>query len=252
MMNLVANALEAIEDSGTVTISTVNRYLDEPLTGYEDVHIGEYAVLSVSDDGPGISSADLDRIFEPFYTRKVMGRSGTGLGLAVVWNTVQEHDGYIYVLSSEKGALFQLYFPVSRDQPMMDQEAIPLREYLGHGEKILVVDDEEAQREIACGMLARLGYNVESAASGEEAVQYVKQHAVDLIVLDMVMPKGMDGRETYERVAAIRPAQKAVIASGFSETRDVKITQRLGAGKYFKKPYTLETMGLAVKEELEK
>lgn len=252
LMNLVANALEAIEDRGTVTISTVNRYLDEPLTGYEDVRIGEYAVLSVSDDGSGISSADLDRIFEPFYTRKVMGRSGTGLGLAVVWNTVQEHDGYIYVLSSEKGALFELYFPVSRDQPVMDQEEVPLREYLGHGEKILVVDDEEAQREIACGMLARLGYHAESVASGEEAVQYVKRYAVDLIVLDMVMPKGMDGCETYERVVAVRPAQKAVIASGFSETRDVKTTQRLGAGKYLKKPYTLETMGLAVKEELEK
>ena len=250
LMNLVLNALEAIEDRGTVTISTVNRYLDEPLKGYEEVRIGEYAVLRVSDDGSGISCADLDRIFEPFYTRKVMGRSGTGLGLAVVWNTVQEHDGYINVLSNEKGTLFELYFPITRNQPTMAQEEIPLKEYLGHGEKILVVDDEAQQREIACGMLVRLGYHVESAASGEEAVEYVKHHAVDLMVLDMLMPEGINGRETYERILAIRPSQKAIIASGFSKTEDAKITQRLGAGKYLQKPYTLETMGLAVKEEL--
>ena len=93
VMNLVSNASEAIEGSGIVTISTMNRYVDRPLRGYDDVKTGEYVVLSVSDDGSGISSDDLERIFEPFYTKKIMGRSGTGLGLAVVWNTVQDHKG---------------------------------------------------------------------------------------------------------------------------------------------------------------
>ncbi len=90
-MNLVANASEAIENEGTVTISTCNRYIDRPLKRYEDVNTGEYVVLSVTDDGPGISPENLDRIFEPFFTKKVMGISGTGLGLPVVWNTVQDH-----------------------------------------------------------------------------------------------------------------------------------------------------------------
>ncbi|MBU0988794.1 MAG: response regulator, partial [Proteobacteria bacterium] len=213
---------------------------------------GEYVMLTVSDDGSGISPGDLERIFEPFYTKKVMGRSGTGLGLAVVWNMVQDHKGYINVENSEKGTVFELYFPVTREEVAAEREKVPLEDYLGHGEKILVVDDEERQREIASGMLTELGYNTESVSSGEEAIEYVKEHPVDLIVLDMVMPKGINGRKTYEEIIKIRPGQKAIIASGYAKTKEMDIAQELGAGKYIKKPYILEKIGLAVKEELEK
>jgi len=252
LMNLIANATEAIEGSGTVTISTANQYLDEPLKGYEDVRIGEYTVLKISDDGSGISPEDLERIFEPFYTKKMMGRSGTGLGLAVVWNCMQDHDGYINVKSSEKGTAFELYFPVTREEVAAEGEEVPLEDYLGHGEKILVVDDEERQREIAGGILTRLGYNAEVVSSGEEAIEYVKENPVDLILLDMVMPKGINGRKTYEEIIKIHPGQKAIIASGYAKTKEVDRAQELGAGKYIKKPYTLPKVGLAVKEELEK
>ena len=252
LMNLITNASEAIEDSGTVTISSNNRYLDEPLKGYEDVRQGEYVVLSVSDEGSGISPEDLERIFEPFYTKKVMGRSGTGLGLAVVWNTVQDHKGYINVKSSEEGTVFELYFPVTREQVAAEEEEIPLEDYLGNGEKILVVDDEERQREIAGVLLTKLGYVAESVSSGEEAIEYLKEHPMDLIVLDMVMPKGINGRKTYEEIIKIRPGQKAIIASGYAKTKEVDLAQELGAGKYIKKPYTLAKVGVAVKEELEK
>jgi two-component system cell cycle sensor histidine kinase/response regulator CckA len=162
LMNLVTNASEAIEGMGTVRISTMNRYLDEPLKGYEDVRIGEYALLSVSDDGTGISREDLERIFEPFYTKKVMGRRGTGLGLTVVWNTVQDHGGYINVSSSEKGTTFELYFPTTREEAAAVKQEVPVEDYLGHGEKVLVVDDEQRQREIACGLLSKLGYTAEA------------------------------------------------------------------------------------------
>ena len=252
LMNLVTNASEAIGGGGTVTISTTNRYLDEPLKGYEDVRIGEYTVLSVSDDGPGISPEDLERIFEPFYTKKVMGKSGTGLGLTIVWNTVQDHNGYIDVRTGERGTVFDLYFLVTRDELTQAEEEVPPEDYQGHGEKILVVDDEEKQREIACWLLARLGYVAEAVSSGEEAIEYVKENSVDLIVLDMVMPKGINGRETYEEIIKIRPGQKAIIASGYAKTKEVDMAQELGAGKYIKKPYTLQKVGLAVKEELEK
>ncbi len=252
LMNLIANASDAIETSGTVTISTSNRYLDQPLKLYEDVRQGEYTVLSVSDDGSGISPDDLERIFEPFYTKKMMGRSGTGLGLAVVWNTVQDHNGYIDVRGSEKGTVFELYFPVTREAVVSEKEEVPLKDYLGHGEKVLVIDDEERQRDIACGFLTRLGYDAKTVSSGEEAIKYVKEHPVDLIVLDMIMPEGINGRETYEEIIKIRPGQKAIIASGFSETEDVKIAQKLGAGKYIKKPYTLEKIGISLKEEFER
>jgi len=181
-----------------------------------------------------------------------MGRSGTGLGLAVVWNTIQDHDGYINVKTGKKGTAFELYFPVTGDEVADERGAVPVDDYLGNGEKILVVDDEEKQREIACGILTKLGYNAEAVSSGEEAVEHLKEQSVDLVVLDMIMPKGINGRETYERIIKINPGQKAIIASGFSETEDVKKAQSLGAGKYIKKPYTMEKIGLAVKEELEK
>ena len=252
LMNVIVNASEAIEGKGTVLISTVSRYVDEPLKGYEDVRTGEYVMLCVSDDGSGISPQDLDRIFEPFYTKKVMGRSGTGLGLAVVWNSMQDHNGYINVKSSDKGTVFELYFPVTREEMTAEKDEVPLEDYLGHGEKILVVDDEERQREIAGVLLTKLGYVAEAVASGEEAIEYVKEKPVDLIVLDMVMPKGINGRKTYEEIIKIRPAQKAIIASGHAKSKDVDMAQELGAGKYIKKPYILEKIGIAVKEELEK
>ena len=161
-------------------------------------------------------------------------------------------NGYINVNSSEKGTTFELYFPVTREEVAAEGEEVPLKDYLGHGERILVVDDDENQREIASGMLTKLGYKAESVSSGEDAIEYMKEHSVDLIVLDMVMPKGINGRKTYEEIIKIRPGQKAIIASGHAQSKEVDIAQELGAGKYVKKPYILEKIGVAVKEELEK
>ena len=157
IMNLVSNAAEALNGSGNVIISTMNRYVDKSIKGYSDVNEGEYAVLSVLDDGPGISPTDLKRIFEPFYTKKKMGRSGTGLGLAVVWNVVQDHKGYIDVKSDENGTAFELYFPITREEISAKDLSIPIKDYQGNGETILVVDDVASQREIACEVLNTLG-----------------------------------------------------------------------------------------------
>jgi len=252
IMNLVSNASEAIKGGGNVTISTKNRYIDRPLKGYDDVKTGEYAILSVSDDGPGIASDDLKKIFEPFYTKKKMGKSGTGLGLSVVWNVVQDHDGYIDVKSDENGTTFDLYFPLTRDE--ISEKALPLslEDLKGRGEAILVVDDVESQRDISCKMLDTLGYKTVAVGSGEEAVEYLKTNTADLILLDMIMDPGMNGCETYKRIIAMHPDQRAVIVSGFAESDDVKEAQKLGAGRYIKKPVTLEKLGLAVKGELEK
>jgi PAS domain S-box-containing protein len=253
VMNLVSNAAEAMPEGGNIFISTESKYIDKPIRGYDDVKEGDYVVLTVSDTGVGISSGDLERIFEPFYTKKVMGRSGTGLGMAVVWGTVKDHKGYIDAQSEEgKGATFTLYFPVTRREISGKEEAFPMEEYMGKGEAILVVDDVEEQREIASRILTKLNYAVTSVSSGEEAVDYMKDNSADLLVLDMIMDPGIDGLETYKRILELYPVQKAIIASGFSETDRVKEAQRLGAGKYIKKPYTLEKIGIAVKEGLEK
>jgi len=252
IMNLVSNAAEAIPYGGKVFISTTNRYIDCPIKGYDDVQEGDYVVLSVSDTGIGISPDDLKKIFEPFYTKKVMGRSGTGLGMAVVWGTVKDHKGYIDVISTEgKGTRFELYFPVTRQEPVDKQTSVSIEHYMG-SETILVVDDVEEQRQIASQMLSKLGYSVRAVSSGEEAVEYMKNNPVDLLVLDMIMDPGIDGLDTYKRILEFHPGQKAIIVSGFSETERVKEAQRLGAGAYVKKPYILEKIGLHVRTELDK
>ena len=252
VVNLVSNAAEAISGGGVVTIRTENRYLDKPLRGYDDMQEGDYVVLTVSDNGKGISAADLGKIFEPFYTKKVMGRSGTGLGLAVVWGTVKDHDGYIDAQSEEgKGSTFAIYFPVTREELTKDQQKISPDQYMGSQESILVVDDVEGQRELAVSMLTRLDYRAYAVSSGEEAVAYIKSNKVDLLVLDMIMEPGIDGLETFQRVLEISPKQKAILVSGFSETERVTKAQALGAGAYVRKPYMLEKLGLAVKEELD-
>jgi PAS domain S-box-containing protein len=253
IMNLMSNASEAISGRGEVMIRTENHCLDKPIRGYDYMREGDYVVLTVSDNGKGISSADIKKIFEPFYTKKVMGRSGTGLGLAVVWGTVKDHGGHIDVQSEDgKGSTFKIYLPVTREELSKGQQKISPDQYMGKGESILVVDDVKEQREVATSMLARLSYRVDAVSSGEEAVTYLRTQEVDLLVLDMIMDPGIDGLETYQRVLEINPKQKAVIVSGFSETDRVKRAQELGAGAYVKKPYILEKIGMAVRKELDK
>jgi CheY-like chemotaxis protein len=250
-MNLVSNAAESIPGEGAVTIRTESRYLDTPLRGYDEVREGDYAVLTVSDTGIGIPAESRERIFEPFYTRKAMGRSGTGLGLAIVWGTVKDHDGYIDVRTEVgEGTTFTLYFPVTREEPIAEQQKTPIERYRGNGESVLVVDDIAEQRDIAAQLLARLGYRVHRVSGGEEAVEFLKGNSADILVLDMIMAPGIDGLETYRRVLEVKPGQKAIIVSGFSETERVSAAQKLGAGAYVRKPYTMEKIGMAIREEL--
>jgi two-component system cell cycle sensor histidine kinase/response regulator CckA len=253
VMNLVINAAEAIPGRGVVMVTTQNRYLDQEVQHYDDMAEGDYVVLAVSDNGRGIADKDIGKIFEPFYTKKVMGRSGTGLGLAVVWGTVKDHNGYIDVESEEgKGSIFTLYFPITREKRVKPPKVVPQENYMGRGETILVVDDMKKQRELAVDMLTTIGYHAISVGSGEEAVEYLKKDKADLVVLDMIMDPGIDGLETYERVLKINAVQKAIIVSGYSETERVRKAQRLGAGAYVRKPYILEKIGQAIRRELDK
>jgi len=251
IMNLISNAAEAQLDTGIIQISTVNRHLDTPVKGYDHVQPGDYIVLSVEDQGQGISPGDLKRIFEPFFTKKVMGRSGTGLGMAVVWGTVQDHGAYIDVISHpDSGTRFDLYFPTTSDRIEGTRDVTLLKDLMGNQEKILIIDDVAEQRQIATTLLKRLGYQVFSVSSGEAAVQYMESDSADLLLLDMIMEPGIDGLETFRRILQIKPGQKAIIVSGFSQSRKAQETLKLGAGQYVKKPYTIEKIGLAIKNEL--
>ncbi|CAK8713795.1 histidine kinase [Candidatus Electrothrix laxa] len=255
LMNLVNNAAEAIDGKGEVIIVTAKQEVTKVSSNPAcKIQPGPYAVLRVRDNGPGISEGDQERIFEPFYTKKTMGRSGTGLGLAVVWNTALDHNGSVTVSSAEgQGTSFTLLFPLTDEEvPRVEEVELGLVELTGTG-TIMVVDDNVRQLNLACGMLKVLGYEVIKASSGEEALQLLADQtvdqAVDLLVLDMLMP-GMNGRRTYEAAKKLYPAQKAIISSGFAADKEVQKAQALGAGNFIKKPYTLKQLGLAVLNEL--
>lgn len=250
--NLISNSVRAISGHGTITIRTENRYLEVPLMGYEAVPKGEYAVLSVSDTGMGIFPEHMKNLFEPFYMRKTLKKGGSGLGLSVVWGALKDHDGYVDV-TSEPGewTIFSLYFPVTRDNIVKRVER-SVEEYMGYGETILVIDDEDVQCSVAEKMLTRLNYVVKTVESGEEALEYLTDHDVDLILLDMIMEPGMDGYDTYRRILEIKKKQKAIIFSGFTKTERVKMAQDLGAGEFIMKPYIMEQLGIAVRKELDR
>lgn len=249
-MNLMTNAVEATGNAGKIIVCTRNQYVETPIVSNQYVEKGEYVVVSVRDTGSGISDEDISNIFEPFYTKKIMGRSGTGLGLTIVWNTVHEHGGIVTVTSGKNGTNFDLYFPISREQLTELPQTVRVEQIVGNNEHILIVDDEQQQREIASNLLKTLNYRVDTVGSGEEALQFIKGKSVDLIVLDMIMGVGMNGRRTYEEILKINPKQKAMIASGFSEDEEVTQAQNLGANEFVKKPYTLVELAVVVKKAL--
>ncbi len=251
LMNIVANAAEALHDGGMITIEIANRNLDVPCVGYITIPPGDYAVMSVADTGPGIAEADLEHIFEPFYTKKKMGRSGTGLGLAVVWGVVRDHKGLIDVSSGDtKGTRFDLYLPSARDF-IPDADPIPSTGNVKDKKaSVLVVDDVAEQREVATALLEALGYHVQAVPSGEAAIQVLEQQSVDLLLLDMVMDPGIDGLETFQQALMIHPFQRAVIASGYTKSDRVEKALALGAASFLRKPYLMQDLANAVREAL--
>ena len=151
-----------------------------------------------------------------------------------------------------KGTKFELYFNATRETLSECKPKTSGVIYRGDGERVLIVDDAEDQREIASAILKRLGYQVSSVSSGEEAVDYLDKHSIDLIIMDMIMDPGIDGLETYRRIISRHPGQKAIIVSGYSENVRVKEALGLGAGQYLKKPYSINKIGMAVKTEMVK
>jgi len=242
-MNLLINSFEAIENQGTVSVVTENRYINTLIKGYDTTVPGNYVVLAISDSGMGIPQDKLAKIFEPFYTSKVMGRSGTGLGMTVVWGTVKDHGGYLDVQSSPaQGTTITVFLPAEQaeeNRPSETEAAIPsITE--GNGETILLVDDDPSQRALGESILSTLGYKVETVGSGKGAVAFLKKQAVDVVLLDMIMEPEMDGLETYRQILKILPNQKVIIVSGYSENDRINQAIALGVRGYIKKPYGLE------------
>jgi signal transduction histidine kinase/CheY-like chemotaxis protein len=247
VMNLIANCAEAIEGKGEVGIVTYNCKKDDLYCNNKSKDGS--IVIKITDTGIGIAEDELEKIFEPFFTKKKMGLSGTGLGMAVVWNTVNDHKGFIDVKSKlSKGTTFTLHFPISKSPSIAKKKSPEYDSIAGEGQFILVVDDVLEQREIACTILKRLGYEIDSVSSGEAAVEYISKKAADLLILDMIMDPGIDGLETYKRILKLYPEQKAIIASGFSEPRSLKELFSMKNIRYIKKPYTIIQIGQIVKD----
>jgi PAS domain S-box-containing protein len=245
LTNLLSNAREAMEVAGPLHISAENVYLDQPRGEYTRIPSGEFVCLKVSDSGTGIPTEIRDRIFDAFFTTKVSEkRRGSGLGLSVVQAIANDHGAHLdYHTEVGIGTVFRLYFPVCR-------EAIaekPTDALIGGTESILVVDDDPGQRQVATQLLETLGYTVETVASGEEAIRRVRGRAPNLLILDMVMPLGIDGAETYRRVLEIVPGQRAIILSGFAESDRVRQALQLGAAAFVRKPVTFDRLAQAAR-----
>lgn len=249
IMNLVINALDAMPDGGSLSIKTECRYLDRLLGGYTNIEPGRYCIITVSDTGIGIDEADTKRIFDPFFSKKKLGKSGSGLGLAVVYAVVKDHNGYVDVISElTKGSDFIIYLPAIESDKTVGTVK-PVYDIKGD-ESILVVDDVAEQRDLAVTLLSSLGYQMSSVTNGREAVEYLKTNTCDVVVLDMIMEPDFDGLDTYRKIIEMYPGQKAVIVSGFSLTDRVREAEKLGVTKYVKKPYTMQKLGKAIREVL--
>ncbi len=254
LVNLSVNARDAMPRGGTLTIATSFAQIDEPYTKrHAEATPGNYVRLTVSDTGHGMDRATMNRIFEPFFTTKEIGK-GTGLGLSTVYGIAKQHQGWIEVESEVgKGAQFSLFIPVAtKAEPQArptDVQSVP-----GGHETILVVEDEEALRELVCDILKRKGYSVLEAGTGAEALDLWQAHRsrIDLLLTDMMMPGGLGGRDVAERVLADRPELKVIYTSGYSIDTvspefNANSPDRL---KFLQKPYDPETLARMVRDIL--
>jgi two-component system, cell cycle sensor histidine kinase and response regulator CckA len=250
LVNLIANARDAMQDIGRITITTENHYIDDTTIAYGRIPRGEYAKITIADSGGGIPEDIVQKIFDPFFTTKTANKKrGSGLGLSVVSAVVKDHGGFIDLKTAMgEGTAFHIYIPITRDSATEKAvDDIPTGT-----ESILAVDDDETQREVSNRLLTTLGYKVTVCDSGATAIEMLANRPFDLLVLDMIMPNDIDGTETFRQALEIRPNQKAIIVSGFSESDRVIEARHLGAGTFVKKPFDRKIIALAVRQELDR
>lgn len=249
LVNLAENALEAMDNQGVLRIYSTDRILTDALHAYEVIPPGHYAILGVADTGKGISEEHRPHIFQPFYAHKLEGKSGSGLGLTVVMHTMRDHSGYIDLSSTPAGTAFELYFPVHPSH--REAEAtINLDSLLGKGEKVLIIDGEEHQRTLAAAILKRLGYIPCLAETGEQAIAYLRDHPVELLLLDLLLKPGMNGYETLKKIRLFNPTQRAVVTSCYHNHPDRERIRTLGVSRYLPKPLSLTPLAIAVQQEI--
>jgi CheY-like chemotaxis protein len=238
-MNLAVNAKDAMPEGGKIVIETERVRLDEQFC---KTHLGaiagDYILLSISDTGHGMDREILDHVFEPFYTTKDVGK-GTGLGLAMVYGIVKNHEGYILCYSEvSMGTTFKIYLP-AMEQSGEKQKPNEMEDlFKGGDETILLVDDEEYIRELGVELLTDAGYKVLAAIDGEEGLELYRkeQKNIDLVILDLVIP-GMGGKKCYEEILKINPNAKILVVSGYSANGPGKEAMKAGVKGFVGKPF---------------
>jgi signal transduction histidine kinase/ActR/RegA family two-component response regulator len=251
LMNLSINASNAMPDGGRLVFETVNVDLDRTygLT-HPEAHEGPHVLLSISDTGHGMNAETQRRVFEPFFTTGEIGQ-GSGLGLAMVYGIIKNHNGHILCYSTPgQGACFKIYLPAIPGPQAMPAKEADQAQASPHGtETILVVDDEPVILNLAETILKRFGYTVFLAESGEQALAFMTAQVepVDLVILDLNMP-GMGGHGCLEALKAHYPDLPVLIASGYSPNGSVRDTLSAGAAGFIGKPYQLKEMLKVVRD----
>lgn len=257
--NLITNALEAMATGGVLRINTAVRCGDPEAEDALRRKDGDDVVIRVEDTAPRLTEEDIERIFEPFYARNRLGRRQlSGLGLTLVYRVIQEHQGHVEVRAGDQAAgnVFELALPACAED---DSEVLELRpDYTGR-ERLLLIDDSEAQRSQATRMMQELGYEVTAVPSGRAAVEAIEnelennpgQPPFDLLVIDLVLGDAFDGVETYKAALQLYPGLKAVLASGFADITRIVEARKLGIERTFQKPYTLEALGKNIRYALD-
>ena len=250
LLNLYVNAWQAMSNGGDLYLQTENIILDRSYVKPYKVEPGRYIKISVSDTGVGIDKETQERIFEPFFTTKEMGR-GTGLGLASVYGIIKSHGGYINVYSEqEKGTVFTIYLPASQKEVSVEKETAPTAIIKGNG-TILLIDDEKMIIDVGIELLEELGYAVQSAMSGREAIDiFLKDRdKIDLVIMDMIMPE-MGGGETFDRLKEIDPDVKVLLSSGYSINGQATKILRRGCDGFIQKPFNMNQLAEKVQQIL--
>lgn len=243
LMNMVNNARDAIKDSGEIIVSTKELDVEDGSSEYRDVTPGRYIAMSIADTGEGMDQKVMERIFDPFYTTKEIGR-GTGLGLPTVFGIIKNHGGYIFCKSTPgKGAEFTMLLPAheSADEELFEIENKGEEVSLSGKETLLIVDDEDDIREITMEMFESHGYIVVGAASGEEAIEIFKSKKVDFILMDLGMP-GMGGEKCARKILEMDSQAKIIIASGYMDHPMAKDPEKFGLVDFIAKPFQVKVV----------
>ena len=258
--NVLRNATEAVSLGGQINVAVSTLVLDRPLPGHESIPPGSYAVVSISDTGPGIPVESQKRIFEPFFSTKRLGESsGSGLGLAIVYSVIKEHRGYVDVTSAlGHGSRFTLYFPRTDSVPRARQSTNPVA---SGSARILVVDDDLTQLRTANRVLSRYGYDVSTMTSGARAYELVAMEAAqpslgrpgsssyDLLIFDLALNEENDGLQVFNKIRKLFPRQKGILASGHAFV-DHEEQIRNADLVWLPKPYTIESLTTAIRTAL--